>query len=132
MAKTSPTKGQSRRPDGKAHRQEVPFRPTTAQATGKFFQLIWYSAVSAYKGCSLRSRACTCNNIQNLTFPNYYSFVCIFQKCMNRLMKPGIFFSIVATSMISLRFKWVVSPLFYLVLLSTVFEISVIVNVDKK
>ena len=34
--------------------------------------------------------------------------------------------------MISLTFKWVVSPLFYLVLLSMVFEISIIVNVDKK
>ena len=34
--------------------------------------------------------------------------------------------------MISLRFKWVVSTLFYLVLLSTVFEIFIIVNVDKK
>ena len=33
--------------------------------------------------------------------------------------------------MISLRFKWVVSPLFYLVLLSTVFEIYIIVNFDK-
>ena len=34
--------------------------------------------------------------------------------------------------MISLGFKWVVSPLFYLVLLSRVFEIFIIVNVDKK
>ena len=34
--------------------------------------------------------------------------------------------------MISLRFKWVVSTLFYLVLLSTVFEIFIIVNIDKK
>ena len=33
--------------------------------------------------------------------------------------------------MISLRFKWVVSPLFYLVLLSTVFDMFIIVNVDK-
>ena len=43
-------------------------------------------------------------------------------------------FSIVATSVItsSLRFKWVVPPLFYLVLLSAVFEIFIIVNIDKK
>ena len=34
--------------------------------------------------------------------------------------------------MISLRFKWVVSSLFYLVLLSTVFDIFIFVNVDKK
>ena len=44
-------------------------------------------------------------------------------------------FSIVATSVIttsSLRFKWVVPPLFYLMLLSAFFEIFIIVNIDKK
>ena len=34
--------------------------------------------------------------------------------------------------MIGLRFKWAVSPLFYLVVLSTVFKNFIIVNVDKK
>ena len=53
-------------------------------------------------------------------------------KAGNRLRTFYTSLTVVATSMISLRLKWVVSPLFYLVLLSTVFEIFIIVNVDEK
>ena len=48
-------------------------------------EYIWFgiSTVCLPIKAKFRSRAFTCGNIRFLTLPYYYSFVCIFQKCVN-------------------------------------------------